>query len=208
MNTWMGSSAATSEMPVRAYGLPATEGRRGDLRWPAFARRHGLDPAPPVQWEGASNGTSCSAWSLPPSPPTSIARCSPGRSARDEAQRRAPAGFPVVWGPAGACPPLPVGQGVRSGRRRRLGIGYGNGLLSRSRVMVPSASGKGMSGATLTMPATAASNLLSVARRGALKRRTARRVRARNRASIRWWRVCGGRVAWTGQGWVQTGAGR
>ncbi|RPF43596.1 hypothetical protein EDD96_0086 [Streptomyces sp. Ag109_G2-6] len=37
---------------VRAYGLPATEGRSGDPRWPAFARRYGLDPRRrPVQWE-------------------------------------------------------------------------------------------------------------------------------------------------------------
>ncbi|MFK8851693.1 hypothetical protein [Streptomyces sp. Ac-502] len=36
---------------VRAYGLPATEGKRGDPRWPAFARRYDLDPARPVQWE-------------------------------------------------------------------------------------------------------------------------------------------------------------
>ena len=36
---------------VRAYRLPATEGKRGDPRWPAFARRYDLDPARPVQWE-------------------------------------------------------------------------------------------------------------------------------------------------------------
>ncbi|OKI06049.1 hypothetical protein A6A06_38370 [Streptomyces sp. CB02923] len=36
---------------VLAYGLPAAEGKQGDPRWPAFARRHGLDPARPVQWE-------------------------------------------------------------------------------------------------------------------------------------------------------------
>ncbi|MFH9424600.1 hypothetical protein [Streptomyces sp. NPDC017529] len=56
MNTWMGSRAATNEMPVRAYGLPATEGRRGDLRWPAFARCHGFDPVRPAQWEGEALG--------------------------------------------------------------------------------------------------------------------------------------------------------
>lgn len=36
---------------VRAYGLPATEGKSGDPRWPAFARRYGFDIARPVQWE-------------------------------------------------------------------------------------------------------------------------------------------------------------
>ncbi|GHD80116.1 hypothetical protein [Streptomyces goshikiensis] len=36
---------------VRAYGLPATEGKRGDPRWPAFARRYGFDIERPVQWE-------------------------------------------------------------------------------------------------------------------------------------------------------------
>ncbi|MEN2416489.1 hypothetical protein AABB02_00040 [Streptomyces rimosus] len=34
-----------------AYGLPPAEGKRGDPRWPAFARRHGLAPARPMQWE-------------------------------------------------------------------------------------------------------------------------------------------------------------
>jgi hypothetical protein len=36
---------------VLAYGLPPAEGKRGDPRWPAFAARHGFDPARPVQWE-------------------------------------------------------------------------------------------------------------------------------------------------------------
>jgi hypothetical protein len=36
---------------VRAYELPATEGKRGDPRWPAFARRYGFDPRRPVQCE-------------------------------------------------------------------------------------------------------------------------------------------------------------
>ncbi|WP_260475165.1 hypothetical protein [Streptomyces sp. WAC 06725] len=36
---------------VLAYDLPPAEGKRGDPRWPAFARRHGLDAARPVQWE-------------------------------------------------------------------------------------------------------------------------------------------------------------
>jgi len=36
---------------VRDYRLPATEGKREDPRWPAFAARHGFDAARPVQWE-------------------------------------------------------------------------------------------------------------------------------------------------------------
>ncbi|MFE2481551.1 hypothetical protein ACFXDA_37100, partial [Streptomyces sp. NPDC059389] len=36
---------------MRAYGLPVTEGKRGDPRWPAFARRYGFDIERPVQWE-------------------------------------------------------------------------------------------------------------------------------------------------------------
>ncbi|MFD3780807.1 hypothetical protein [Streptomyces sp. NPDC058612] len=36
---------------MRAYELPATEGKRGDPQWPAFARRYGFDIERPVQWE-------------------------------------------------------------------------------------------------------------------------------------------------------------
>ncbi|GAA2325171.1 2Fe-2S iron-sulfur cluster-binding protein [Streptomyces cuspidosporus] len=36
---------------VRAYELPATEGKHDDPRWPAFARRYGFDPRCPVRWE-------------------------------------------------------------------------------------------------------------------------------------------------------------
>jgi hypothetical protein len=35
----------------REYELPATEGKRGDPRWPAFAARYGFDIDHPVQWE-------------------------------------------------------------------------------------------------------------------------------------------------------------
>jgi hypothetical protein len=34
-----------------AYGLPPTEGKKGDPRWPGFAARYGFDPDRPVQWE-------------------------------------------------------------------------------------------------------------------------------------------------------------
>ncbi|MFZ3562911.1 hypothetical protein ACOKM5_44050 [Streptomyces sp. BH097] len=36
---------------VREYGLPATEGKSGDPRWPTFADRYGFDRRHPVQWE-------------------------------------------------------------------------------------------------------------------------------------------------------------
>lgn len=36
---------------MRAYGLLATEGKSGDPRCPAFARRYGFDITRPVQWE-------------------------------------------------------------------------------------------------------------------------------------------------------------
>ncbi|MCW8383975.1 hypothetical protein [Streptomyces justiciae] len=36
---------------ARAAELPAAIGKATDPRWPAFARRHHLDPTRPVQWE-------------------------------------------------------------------------------------------------------------------------------------------------------------
>ncbi|MEV8530192.1 hypothetical protein AB0451_40040 [Streptomyces sp. NPDC052000] len=36
---------------VHEYGLPPTEGKRDDPRWPAFAGRYGFDLERPVQWE-------------------------------------------------------------------------------------------------------------------------------------------------------------
>ncbi|MER6094160.1 hypothetical protein [Streptomyces bluensis] len=36
---------------VREHELPATAGKAGDPRWTGFARRYGLDPGQPVQWE-------------------------------------------------------------------------------------------------------------------------------------------------------------
>ncbi|WP_051838755.1 hypothetical protein [Streptomyces sp. NRRL WC-3742] len=40
----------TNEQRI-AYGLPPTEGKKGDPRWSAFAAKYGFDPARPVQWE-------------------------------------------------------------------------------------------------------------------------------------------------------------
>ncbi|MER0484606.1 hypothetical protein ABR737_40845 [Streptomyces sp. Edi2] len=36
---------------VREHALPAAAGKAGDPRWAGFARRYGLDPSRPVQWE-------------------------------------------------------------------------------------------------------------------------------------------------------------
>lgn len=36
---------------VREHELPAAAGKAGDPRWAGFARRYGLDPGQPVQWE-------------------------------------------------------------------------------------------------------------------------------------------------------------
>ncbi|MDK1476943.1 hypothetical protein QNO07_26710 [Streptomyces sp. 549] len=36
---------------MREHELPAAAGKAGDPRWPGFARRYGLGPRQPVQWE-------------------------------------------------------------------------------------------------------------------------------------------------------------
>ncbi|WP_167532629.1 hypothetical protein [Streptomyces alboniger] len=84
---------------VRAYELPAAEGKQGAPRWLAFARRYGFDPRRPVngRWKRWSRSNS-SAWSSPPSTRTSTATSSPGRSAREEQQRRALQEFVGRWG--------------------------------------------------------------------------------------------------------------
>jgi hypothetical protein len=42
---------ALTHEQVTANALPPAPGKARDPRWPAFARRYGLDPAVPVQWE-------------------------------------------------------------------------------------------------------------------------------------------------------------
>jgi hypothetical protein len=42
---------ALTHEQVITYGLPPAPGKAADPRWPAFAARHGLDPAAPAQWE-------------------------------------------------------------------------------------------------------------------------------------------------------------
>ncbi len=86
---------------VRAYGLPAAEGKRGDPRWPAFARRHGLDPAHPVQWEvEALEPHELQRLVLAAVDPYVDRQVLAGQIAREEAQRRVLADFLGGWGTA------------------------------------------------------------------------------------------------------------
>lgn len=86
---------------VRAYGLPATEGKRGDPRWPAFARRYDLDPARPVQWEvEALEPHELQRLVLAAVDPYVDRQVLAGQIAREEAQRRALADFLGGWGTA------------------------------------------------------------------------------------------------------------
>ncbi|MFJ6250682.1 MULTISPECIES: hypothetical protein [unclassified Streptomyces] len=84
---------------MRAYGLPATEGKRGAPRWPAFARRYGFDIEHPVQWE-------VEALELDELQRLVLAAVDPyidrgvlaQQIAREERQRRALEGFAGRWG--------------------------------------------------------------------------------------------------------------
>ncbi|MGY3056112.1 hypothetical protein ACVWZD_000356 [Streptomyces sp. TE3672] len=63
------------------YELPPALGKHGDPRWPAFADRHGLDPAPPCNGKWRRwNRPNSSAWSSPPSLRMSTVTSLPGRS--------------------------------------------------------------------------------------------------------------------------------
>ncbi|MGW7318421.1 hypothetical protein [Streptomyces sp. NPDC054865] len=83
---------------TRAYGLPATEGKRGDPRRPAFARRNGFDIERPVQWEVEP---------LEPDEPQRLVLAAVDpyidrdalaqQIAREEQQRRAPEGVAGRW---------------------------------------------------------------------------------------------------------------
>ncbi|MBK3646321.1 hypothetical protein [Streptomyces sp. MBT33] len=85
---------------MRAYGLPATEGKRGDPRWPGFASRYGLDPARPVQWEvEALEPAELQRLVLDAVDPYVDRDVLAGQVAREEEQRRALAAFLEGWSP-------------------------------------------------------------------------------------------------------------
>ncbi|GGX47360.1 hypothetical protein [Streptomyces chryseus] len=87
---------------MRAYGLPATEGKRGDRRWPGFARRYALDPARPVQWEvEALEPDELQRLVLAAVDPYVDRAVLAQQIAREEEQRRTLADFFDGWGTAG-----------------------------------------------------------------------------------------------------------
>ncbi|MER5728876.1 hypothetical protein ABT084_11130 [Streptomyces sp. NPDC002138] len=84
---------------MRAYGLPATEGKRGDPRWPAFARRYGFDIERPVQWEvEALEPDELQRLVLAAVDPYIDRDVLAQQIAREEQQRRALEGFAGRWG--------------------------------------------------------------------------------------------------------------
>ncbi len=91
---------------VRAYELPATEGKRGDPRWPAFARRYGFDPRRPVQWEvEALEPAELQRLVLAAVDPYIDRGVLARQIAREEEQRRALAAFLDGWDAAGGRAP-------------------------------------------------------------------------------------------------------
>lgn len=95
----------TYDQVVHDYELPATEGKRGDPRWPAFARRHGFDIEHPVQWGGeALEPDELRRLVLAAVDPYIDRQVFAQRTARQEEQRRALASFVRGWGAAGETP--------------------------------------------------------------------------------------------------------
>ncbi|MES4908864.1 MULTISPECIES: hypothetical protein [unclassified Streptomyces] len=91
---------------VRAYELPATEGKRGDPRWPAFARRYGFDPRRPVQWEvEALESAELRRLVLAAVDPYIDRDALARQIAREGEQRRALAAFLDGWDAAGGGAP-------------------------------------------------------------------------------------------------------
>ncbi|MGW2672673.1 hypothetical protein ACWC5F_32120 [Streptomyces sp. NPDC001272] len=98
----LGDRVLLTPAQVRAYGLPATEGKRDDPRWPAFARRYGFDIEHPVQ---------CEVEALEPDEPQRrvLAAADPyidrdilaRQIAREEQQRGALSDFVDGWARAG-----------------------------------------------------------------------------------------------------------
>ncbi|MER5853748.1 hypothetical protein ABT126_44460 [Streptomyces sp. NPDC002012] len=92
----------TYDQVVHDHELPATEGKRGDPRWPAFARRHGFDIERPVQWEvEALEPDELRRLVLAAVAPYIDRQVLAQQTARQEEQRRALASFVRGWGAAG-----------------------------------------------------------------------------------------------------------
>ncbi|AJT61761.3 hypothetical protein T261_0068 [Streptomyces lydicus] len=87
---------------MRAYGLPATEGKRGDPGWPAFARRYGFDIERPVQCEvEALEPDELQRLVLAAVDPYIDRDVLAQQIAREEQQRRALSEFLGRWGTGG-----------------------------------------------------------------------------------------------------------
>ncbi|UXY33176.1 hypothetical protein [Streptomyces sp. HUAS TT20] len=87
---------------VQGYTLPATEGKRDDPRWPAFARRYGFDIDRPVQWEvEALEPDELQRMVLAAVDPYIDRGVLAEQMAREEQQRRALSDFLGGWGAAG-----------------------------------------------------------------------------------------------------------
>ncbi|MCA1224015.1 hypothetical protein [Streptomyces sp. 8L] len=92
----------TYDQVVHDYELPATEGKRGDPRWPAFARRYGFDIEPPVQWEvEALEPDELRRLVLAAVDPYVDRQVLAEQTARQEEQRRALDSFVRGWDAAG-----------------------------------------------------------------------------------------------------------
>ncbi|MFZ3491753.1 hypothetical protein ACODT5_00675 [Streptomyces sp. 5.8] len=94
----------TYDQVVHDYELPATEGKRGDPRWPAFARRYGFDIERPVQWEvEALEPEELRRLVLAAVDPYVDRDILARQVTRQEEQRRALASFVRGWGGAGGA---------------------------------------------------------------------------------------------------------
>ncbi|MFF1959827.1 hypothetical protein ACFVWX_22950 [Streptomyces sp. NPDC058220] len=81
---------------------PATEGKRGDPSWPAFARRYGFDIEHPVQWEvEALEPAELRRLVLAAVDPCIDRAVLAQQIAREEQQRRALSEFLGGWGTTG-----------------------------------------------------------------------------------------------------------
>jgi hypothetical protein len=97
----------TYDQVVNDYELPATEGKRGDPRWPAFARRYGFDIARPAQWKvEALEPDELRRLVLTAVDPYNDRQVLAQQTARQEEQRRALASFVRGWGAAGGTSAL------------------------------------------------------------------------------------------------------